>query len=250
MLNSIYKPNQYELVNNGEQAITISFDSPTSQQLTHYIVSLSRKIAADLKANNLSNAILEFIPSYQSLTLIFEPVKIKRAQLKDQLNQLLSSPLELIELKPKQLDIPVCYAPQFSPDLDKVSDYCQLENQQIIELHSAPTYWVAMLGFLPGFAYLSGLNQSLHCPRQKIPKLKVAPGSIAIGGSQTGIYSLPSPGGWNVIGRTPLTLFDLALELPFPLSPLDLVKFVAISEDQFNHVYSTPLYGQSKGVYP
>jgi inhibitor of KinA len=136
-------------------------------------------------------------------------------------------------IKPRTIEIPVCYESIFAPDLEAVAKHCRLSPAQLIARHSKARYEVRCVGFTPGFPYLSGLPKELAMPRRATPRSRVPAGSVAIGGSQTGIYSLPSPGGWNLIGRTPLRLFDPKAEEPTLLRMGDRVRFQAISAEQF-----------------
>ncbi|MEO8440354.1 MAG: 5-oxoprolinase subunit PxpB [Spartobacteria bacterium] len=134
---------------------------------------------------------------------------------------------------PRLLEVPVCYEPEFALDLEQVSQHCGLAPQEVVKRHAAARYRVRCVGFTPGFPYLSGLPAALATPRRGTPRTAVPAGSVAIGGGQTGIYSLPSPGGWNIIGKTPLRLFDVNREPPALFAPGDQVRFVAISAEKF-----------------
>ena len=131
------------------------------------------------------------------------------------------------------IEIPVCYGGEFGPDLDAVATHCGLEPAEVSARHAAGDYRVAMLGFMPGFAYLLGLDESLHMPRRASPRTRVPAGSVAIGGAQTGIYPRELPGGWQLIGRTPLTLFDPSQAEPALLRPGQRVRFRAIDAAAF-----------------
>lgn len=136
-------------------------------------------------------------------------------------------------IKPRTIEIPVCYESNFAPDLEAVANHCGLSPNELIDRHRKAHYQVRCVGFTPGFPYLSGLPKELAMPRRATPRTRVPAGSVAIGGSQTGIYSLPSPGGWNLIGRTPLCLFDPQRERPALLRIGDRVRFRAINAEQF-----------------
>src|SRR5699024_5992541 len=127
--------------------------------------------------------------------------------------------------KPRQLLLPVCYDPLVAPDLDLVSKQKKLSRSQVIAIHCAGEYRVFMIGFLPGFPYLGGLDKRLEIPRKEQPRRKVAAGSVGIAGSQTGIYPQESPGGWQIIGRCPIPLFDPLADPPCPIAPGDVIKF-------------------------
>jgi KipI family sensor histidine kinase inhibitor len=129
--------------------------------------------------------------------------------------------------------IPVCYGGVYGPDMEEVSAFHGLTADQVIQLHSSPEYYVYMIGFTPGFPYLGGLDERLFTPRKKEPRKMVSAGSVGIADRQTGIYSIDSPGGWQLIGKTPLRLFDQELQDPFLLSPGDFLQFVPITEDEY-----------------
>ena len=131
------------------------------------------------------------------------------------------------------IEVPICYDPKFALDLDEVINHVGLPVEQVIELHSSVTYRVSCLGFVPGFPYLSGLPAELNMPRRPVPRKQVPAGSVAIGGNQTGIYPTVSPGGWNVIGRTPIRLFTPTKNPPALLCPGDTVRFRPVSRAEF-----------------
>src|SRR5262249_44702012 len=129
----------------------------------------------------------------------------------------------------KKIDIPVCYEAEHAPDLESIARAHDLSVDDAIKIHSSASYGVSFLGFTPGFPYLTGLPEILATPRLSTPRKRVPAGSVAIGGAQAGIYPFATPGGWRIVGRTPLVLFDLERELPALLSPGDLVRFVPIT---------------------
>jgi KipI family sensor histidine kinase inhibitor len=131
------------------------------------------------------------------------------------------------------VEIPVCYGGEFGPDLDAVAAHASISVDEVIDRHLRANYDVAMLGFMPGFPYLRGLDATLHTPRLATPRTRVPAGSVAIGGAQTGIYPRELPGGWRIIGRTPLVLFDPARDVPALLWPGQKVRFVRLSPDDF-----------------
>ncbi len=134
---------------------------------------------------------------------------------------------------PRRIEVPVCYAAEFAPDRDLVAQSSGLTPDEVGKRHAAARYWVQCLGFTPGFPYLGGLPATLATPRRATPRATVPAGSVAIGGRQTGIYPFKSPGGWNVIGRTPLKLFALDRDPISLLRAGDQVRFVAISREEF-----------------
>ncbi len=138
-----------------------------------------------------------------------------------------------IQKNSKTIQIPVCYEKPYAPDLNSLASFLDITPNELVERHTSGSYLVHMLGFLPGFLYLGGLDESLHYPRKNTPSINISKGSVGIGGQQTGIYPVESPGGWHIIGRTPLTLFDANRSNPTIAEPLDEIKFYAISSDEF-----------------
>lgn len=143
------------------------------------------------------------------------------------------TPASRAKQKPRVIEVPVCYEPEYGLDLEVVSQVSQLSPREIALRHAAASYRVRCVGFTPGFPYLEGLPKLLATTRRAAPRVAVPPGSVAIGGAQTGIYPLASPGGWNIIGRTPLRLFDAGREPAALLQTGDRVRFVAITSEEF-----------------
>lgn len=140
----------------------------------------------------------------------------------------------------RQVEIPVCYGGVWGPDLEEVARRCGLSVEAVIARHAAPEYRVFLLGFAPGFPYLGGLDPSLATPRRDTPRLKVPAGSVGIAGLQTGIYPLETPGGWQIIGRTPQRLFDPGAPDPCLLNPGDRLRFVPVDEAAFQDLTGGP----------
>jgi inhibitor of KinA len=189
--------------------------------------------------------VIEFAPAYTSVAVFFDPVIATRAG---------AGPGETFEWLAKRIraavagvsrrgrhqraaaqviEVPACYDPEFAPDLDDVARHTQIPATEIVDLHSTAEYRVACIGFVPGFPFLAGLPEKLATPRRDVPRKEIPRGSVGIGGAQTGIYPLRSPGGWNLIGRTPLKLFDPAKNPPTLLHPGDRVRFRAITRKEF-----------------
>ncbi len=219
-------------VANGDTGLTLIFDEPVSQALSIKIEQL-----AITCRQRLGTKVSQVIPAYQSLTVQYDVSRSSYNEMKNQLGTLLSEPCSTfngIHQQGKTIEIPVCYEEPFAPDLAHVAKQAGLTTAQVIQQHSAKKYFVHMLGFSPGFLYLGGLDKQLVCPRKSVPALNLPAGSVGIGGSQTGIYPQNSPGGWQIIGRTPLPLFDIQQDPPCIAKPLDWIKFVSISEAEFH----------------
>jgi inhibitor of KinA len=192
--------------------------------------------------------VIELAPAYTSVAVFFDPVAVARTKRAPEeiLDCLVSQIRAALAVKGNRgrrqkssksgvhvIELPVCYDPEFAPDLDDVGRQAQMSTRQVVSLHSTTEYRVACIGFVPGFPFLTGLPKKLATPRRDIPRKEIPPGSVGIGGAQTGVYPLSSPGGWNLIGRTPLRLFDPTKNPPTLLCPGDRVRFRAITREQF-----------------
>jgi inhibitor of KinA len=192
--------------------------------------------------------IVELAPAYTSVAVFFDPITVakdeeKPNQVFDWLATKIRSALSSVAAvshrrrflhTPRVIKIPVCYDPEFALDIDRVAERAQISASQVVDLHRAAHYRVNCIGFTPGFPFLSGMPKKLATPRRDMPRKEIPAGSVGIGGAQTGIYPLRSPGGWNLIGRTPLKLFDPAKNPPALLQAGDRVRFRAISREEFD----------------
>ena len=177
----------------------------------------------------------DLVPAYASLAVFFDTAAIDAAQVRDWLLTYLQADddADARVAVAREIEIPVVYGGEYGPDLDSAAAELGLAPRLLAERHAAGRYSVAMIGFAPGFPYLSGLDPALALPRLATPRTHVAAGSVAIGGAQTGIYPRTSPVGWRILGRTPLALFDPQRDPPAALLPGDRVRFVAIDAAQF-----------------
>jgi inhibitor of KinA len=176
--------------------------------------------------------LVEVIPAYASLLLIFDPLKVRLPLIREKIRHTFKTldPSRLPE--PKTVDIPVAYGDEYGPDLMWVAQYHSITPEEVVRLHTAHVYHVHMIGFMPGFPYLGELPKALVTPRRETPRTVVPKGSVALALAQTGIYPNQSPGGWQVIGRTPLNLFDAAKTPPALLQMGDRVRFFSIRKDE------------------
>ncbi len=177
---------------------------------------------------------LEVVPSYRSLLILHDPVRTPRAGLVRRVRALAERLGETPVVDPHRVvRLPVCYGGGHGPDLDDVAALAGLSAEAVVALHAAPVYRVHLLGFTPGFPYLGGLDPKLTVPRLEVPRSRIPAGSVAIGGGQTGVYPIESPGGWRLVGRTPLKLFDPLRLRPFLLAAGDGLRFVPIPPESF-----------------
>jgi inhibitor of KinA len=173
-------------------------------------------------------------PAYASILIDFDPLRLSHENAASLVENLAREGSPQYERAVNVVTIPVCYDLEFGPDLQDVADHAKIPTREVIRLHSSATYRVHFLGFTPGFAYLGGLPEALHTPRLATPRKHVPAGTVAIAGSQAGVYPVDSPGGWRLIGRTPLRIFDPNATRPGRLEPGDLVKFSAIDRATFD----------------
>jgi KipI family sensor histidine kinase inhibitor len=180
----------------------------------------------------------DLVPGYASLTVHFDPLANPCADdaarnLAESIQSIFSTLIQTDNGAGRLIEVPLCYGAEFGPDLAALAQHCGLSEEIVCARHCAVEYTVALLGFAPGFPYLLGLDPSLETPRRANPRTRVPPGSVAIGGAQTGIYPRELPGGWNLIGRTPERLFDPSRASPALLTPGDRVRFHPIDAVQF-----------------
>ncbi len=203
--------------------------------LTQKARSLAQHIKAQCKMGNLSG-ITDLTPGLTSLLIQYDPQQIRAKQLKQFITPLMSQPLNASQNEVKIWELPVCYEDEFAPDIEEIAAKTSLSVAQIITLHTGNIHTIAMMGFLPGLGYMTGLSPKLHLPRRANPRVDVARGSVGIAMDQTVIYPLDSPGGWNLIGRMPYRLFNAEADNPIFLSAGDKVRFTSISKTEFEDI--------------
>ena len=181
------------------------------------------------------NEIEDIISLKSSVGILFNPHKISSSDFIKKTKNLLSNKNFTNNNKIKTWEIPICYDKDFAIDLNEISTKCKIDIDQVIKKHNNKTYEVDIVGFLPGFLYLGKLDDSLHLPRKNNPRTHIPEGSIGIAGNQTGIYNIESPGGWNIIGRTPLRLFDKLKNPPIKIKQGDKIIFKEITKEEFNN---------------
>ncbi len=228
----------------GEHGLVVEFGDGISPEINACVISLAGVLAA-----GRFEGILELVPTYRSLMIFFDPLRVDRNSLIARIEELPGFPgaTRRAGKRGRNIRVPVCYGGEFGPDLDFVADYHGITPEQVVRTHCAGTYRVYMLGFMPGFAYLGGVPESIASPRLEKPRRKVVSGSVGIAGGQTGIYPLDSPGGWRIIGRTPLRLFAPGSSRPFLIAAGDSVQFEPITVEQF-HLLKGEIDSGSRGT--
>jgi len=179
--------------------------------------------------------LVDSVPTYRSLAVFLDPATQDRSAVVEYLRRCLPDPsAPLLRSEGDLIEIPVCYGGEFGPDLEYVACHTGYSADEVVRLHSVQEYYVYMLGFTPGFTYLGGMDPTLETPRLKEPRISIPAGSVGIAGRQTGIYPIASPGGWQLIGRTPLVLFDPARDPVVLVNAGMRLRFASITEEQFH----------------
>jgi len=206
----------------------VEFGDEISQLVAGKVAAFTALLDADD-----SLAMVEIIPSYRSVLVEYDPLLADAEETAELLLDLTHRLHEHFGIAGHVIEIPVCYGAAYGPDLAELAAETGFLEQEVIEIHCSVDYPVYMMGFMPGFPYLGGLDKCIAAPRLSIPRIQVAAGSVGIAGEQTGIYPLTSPGGWRLIGRTPLKLFDKSRQNPFLLKAGDTVRFIPIDEPRY-----------------
>ncbi len=227
----------------GDQGLCINWGNTIDSKINSLVLALTERL------HQLQlPAVLDLIPAYSSLSILFDARRLLRESphrqpydcMRKQVEQEIQTITEVNFSEGRSVEIPVCYDHSLAPDLERIARQTKLDPAEIIRLHSSRTYRVFMLGFLPGFPYMGTVDGRIAAPRLASPRQSVPAGSVGIAGSQTGIYPLDAPGGWNLIGRTPLRLFDPNGAEPALLRPGDQVRFTPISLATFQKNNTAP----------
>ena len=221
----------------GDTGILVSFGDQLNTHTPHAIQQFINTVATDP-----FSWMTEVVPAYTTVAIYYDLLKLEQEpnpyiRIKRDLEALIENInfSNTVPQKNRSMEIPICYGGEYGPDLDVVATHTNLSAEEVITLHANGEYVVHMIGFAPGFPYLSGMSEELATPRRETPRLKIPAGSVGIAGIQTGVYPLESPGGWQIIGRTPLALFRPHLDTPSLLKMGDAVRFYPISPEEIKH---------------
>lgn len=214
----------------GDGGLVVELGNAIDEHINGRVVALDQRIATER-----IEGVLETVPTYRSLLLLYDPARIRARQLIARLRGMM--PFDEVALtQPRRWVFPTAYGGDFGMDLDHVARLHQMTTEEVIRLHSSAEYRVYMIGFAPGFTYLGGLPSALATPRRTNPRARTPAGSISLGGIQAAISSVEVPSGWHMLGRTPARTFDLRREQPFLLKVGDLVRFRRISAAEFDRL--------------
>ena len=215
----------------GDSSLLVEFGKEINPEI-------NRKITATvqlMKAQNIEG-VVDVIPAFCSLLINYDPRVIGYEAIKERIQSLLKLETSASEGSKRIFEIPVCYGGEYGPDLGNIAEHAGLTPEEVIKIHSSRDYLIYMLGFLPGFCYLGGLDERIHTPRLANPRIKISAGSVRIGGSQTGIYPLDSPGGWQLMGMTPVKTYDPERETPILVEAGDYIRFVPVDEEEYKRI--------------
>ena len=227
----------YDLHPLGDNAIIIELGVDIKSEI-HDKVQLVTSILDSLQEEWM----IEYIPAFTTVTIFYDPVKVSVLSAGrllpydwacSELKQLLKGTHSGRFSPPRVIEIPVCYGVDFGPDLQFVAEHNGLTTEEVIHIHSSGDYLVYMIGFSPGFPYIGGMSERIATPRRESPRMKIPPRTVGIAGKQTGIYPIGTPGGWQLIGRTPLALFRPSDKVPSLLKAGDKIKFKPISLEEY-----------------
>lgn len=219
---------EFCIVRAGDASLVVEFEERIDPVVVSRVASLARRIhAASVQG------VLDVVPTFRSVAVHFDPLRTDVGHVADVLAALASESTPEPAQSDAPIRVPVCYGGTFGPDLAGVAACAGLDEATVIALHTAIIYRVFMLGFAPGFAYLGTLDKRIAVPRRATPRTRVAAGSVAIAGPHTGVYPLDLPGGWQVIGRTPLRPFDMTHADPFLFKPGNRVEFHAVDPGEY-----------------
>lgn len=219
---------KHSFLQNGDTAITVCFENEISKEVNCFVTSFT--CAVEQKG---IKGVIELIPAFNSVTVLYDSTVTSAGTLKIKLERIIKKLGNSQQSSAVLYKIPVCYEEEFSPDMKNVEAHTGLSREEIIEIHSSTDYLIYMLGFLPGFAYLGEMDKRLATPRLDSPRVEISRGAVGIGGEQTGIYPVASPGGWQLIGRTPVLVYDRERENPILYKSGDYIRFVPISRNEY-----------------
>ena len=234
---------QARILTAGDSALTVEFGNEISEEINGRVLALDAAIQkADVPG------VVETVPTYRSLLICYDPCIVRQKALARAVARLARGLGPAGAAGGRIVEIPVCYGGEYGEDLPDVAAHAGLSEEEVVRLHSSRDYLIYMLGFLPGFAYLGGLDPRIATPRLSTPRVRIPAGSVAIGGEQTGIYPIASPGGWRLIGSTPVRPYDPGREDPILYRAGDRIRFVPIPQPEYLRIRELAEKGEYRCV--
>jgi inhibitor of KinA len=220
--------NAFQIVSAGDAALVVEFEA----RIDPLVNARAIQLAEALQAARMPG-VLDVVPTFRSVAIYFDPLRTDGDALLARVEAEAAKPSSDRDTGRPAVRVPVCYGGDLGPDLAAVAAFSHLSEAEVITAHTARTYRAFMVGFVPGFAYLGTVEERIAMPRRDAPRVRVPIGSVGIAGVQTGIYPMETPGGWQIVGRTPLKPFDPNRAEPFLITAGDAVQFYAIDHDRF-----------------
>ena len=217
----------------GDSAVAVMFKNEISEEVNNQVAALRKSLE-----RLAMQSITECLPTYRSIMVHYNPLMISYKKIVSVIEKCINDKEQQDVRVAKTYVIPVCYGHEYGPDLDTVASLNDLSHDKVIDIHTSVDYRIYMLGFTPGFPYLGGMDDAIATPRLTEPRMKIHGGSVGIAGKQTGIYPIDSPGGWQIIGRTPLKLFDVNNSSPILLEAGNYIRFEAVDKNTFELIES------------
>ncbi len=215
----------------GDSAVLLQFEEKIEPQINAAISS----IVTMIKEQQVEG-VIDMIPAFCSLLINYDSRIISYEEISKRLLAIMEMDIATESAAKVVYEIPVCYGGEYGPDMQNVMDNANLSEEEVIQIHTSEDYLIYMLGFLPGFTYLGGLDERIHTPRLANPRVSIPAGSVGIGGAQTGIYPLDSPGGWQLIGKTPIKTYDPMSEPPILFEAGQYIRFVSVSSERYEEI--------------
>jgi inhibitor of KinA len=215
----------------GDAGVRVSFGTEISEEVHRQVRAFTSVLEREP-----ADGIIEWVPSYTAVTVFYEPWNLSYKEAAEHIERLLQLAEEETIPEGRTWHLPVCYSSEFAPDLEGISESTGISPDEIVNRHVESVYTVYMLGFTPGFPYLGGMDPGIAVPRLTSPRSSVPAGSVGIAGEQTGVYSLTTPGGWRIIGKTPVKLYDPEREEPVFLRAGDKIRFRAVTKKEYEQI--------------
>ncbi|WP_173915549.1 5-oxoprolinase subunit PxpB [Halobacillus sp. Marseille-Q1614] len=225
----------YTITPLGDQAVVVTLSETINDDAQKKVRFLTQTLE-----ESAPEWVVEYIPAFTTVTIFYNPLYFKNSsfpyeQAKAYMEELLSTVTEKETEEPRTIEIPVCYGGDFGPDLEFVAKHNGLSPEEVIDIHQSGEYIVYMIGFAPGFPFIGGMSEKIAAPRRESPRLTIPERSVGIAGNQTGVYPIETPGGWQLIGRTPVKLFTPEEETPSLLKAGDRIRFKVIEQEEYEN---------------
>tara|TARA_B100001971_G_scaffold24167_1_gene18795 strand:- start:194 stop:922 length:729 start_codon:yes stop_codon:yes gene_type:complete len=222
----------------GDKALAVELGDSITPEINRKV----RDLLVAIESQGIPG-LVDLVPTYRSLLVYYDPLRLSLSELEERLTALEQKLDQASRKAPRVLEIPTLYGGDYGPDIGEVAEHNGLAPEEVIQIHSGAEYLVYMMGFTPGFPYLGGMSERIATPRLQTPRSAIPAGSVGIAEQQTGVYPIESPGGWQLIGRTPVQLFDPQRDPPVVVTAGDYIRFVSITEEVYHDIQQQVLAG-------